>query len=361
MLRIGMLLLLPLALSFTLPQMAPPAQHVSLRVLLVKCAANHRKPRWRLSRRLQKPLLLVAGAVIAGGAPAMLQPPPAHAVVSISKPAPVAATMLVTNVVRPWRAGARRNGGRISDAAGVIDSQAEAHIMDTIRQTESEHGTEMMVVTLDSIGGQNPKLFATALFNEWGVGPADKNNGVLVLVVKDTRRIEVEVGRGLNGRFDRSWTESMIEQKILPRFKAGDYGEGLARGIDALSDRFEARVPDWVANAAIYLGLGGVISAATIVSDRRARTCGACGAVVDQVHVGSWMETKAAGYLVAGKEERTLYCTCGKRTVQSRSIRAYDQRRRGSNGEWIYYRSSSSDSDGGGGSSDGGGGGGGSW
>lgn len=247
--------------------------------------------------------------------------------------------------------------------------------MRTIRRTEKQHGTEIMVVTLDTIGAQSPKQFATALFNEWGIGPASKNNGVLVLVVKDARRIEVEVGRALNSRFDRSFTERMLANAVLPHFRAGDYSEGLVRSVDALSQRFN-RGFDWETfdwettlwTAGLYIGLPAAIGVSRIVDDRRQRTCDACGAVTDRRSggVGAWRVTREPGYQVSGLEERNVTCaTCGSISVRRRSIKAYDGRRRGRNGDWIYYyreTSSSSDADGGGGgSSDGGGGGGGSW
>merc|ERR1719359_350429 len=97
----------------------------------------------------------------------------------------------------------------------------------------------MVVVTLPSIGPQSPKKFATALFNEWGIGRAEPNNGVLVLVVKDARRIEVEVGDGAAKRFRRSWTDEMIENKVLPSFKAGDFSRGLERCVDACTARLD--------------------------------------------------------------------------------------------------------------------------
>merc|ERR1719440_2700547 len=96
-----------------------------------------------------------------------------------------------------------------------------------IREAEKETGTEMVVVTLPSIGSQTPKKFATALFNEWGIGRAEPNNGVLVLVVKDARRIEVEVGDGLVNKFSHSWTDKMLEENVLPASKAGAYSRGV--------------------------------------------------------------------------------------------------------------------------------------
>ena len=149
-------------------------------------------------------------------------------------------SLRVQDVPRPWRAGARQEGGRITDSAGLLDGESVTAIMQTIRQAESETGTEMMVVTLPSIGEQSPKRFATELFNAWGIGRDQPNNGVLVLVVKDARRIEVEVGDGVVDKFSRSWTEQMLEDKVLPSFKADRYSTGLIRCVDACASRLSA-------------------------------------------------------------------------------------------------------------------------
>merc|ERR1719240_1238999 len=97
----------------------------------------------------------------------------------------------VQDVKRPWGAE-RQFGERISDSADLITAESRQYITSTIRKAEEETGTEMYVVTLPSVGKQSPKKFATMLFNEWKIGKADPNNGILVLVVKDQRRIEIE-------------------------------------------------------------------------------------------------------------------------------------------------------------------------
>ena len=112
--------------------------------------------------------------------------------------------------------------------------------METIRAAEKKTQTEMMVVTLPSIGRQNPKRFATELFNHWGVGRTMPNNGVLVLVVKDVKRIEVEVGDGVTRRFSTAWTERMLAERVLPSFKEGRYSEGLRRCVATCASRLTA-------------------------------------------------------------------------------------------------------------------------
>lgn len=150
------------------------------------------------------------------------------------------AILSVEDVPRPWRAGRRVKGERISDQAELINAQGRSRIMRTIREAESESGTEMMVVTLPTIGGQNPKTFATRLFNHWGIGRAEHNTGVLVLVVKDARRIEVEVGKDAVGKFSTAWTERMLSERVLPQFKQGRYSDGLARCVDTCAHRLSA-------------------------------------------------------------------------------------------------------------------------
>lgn len=150
------------------------------------------------------------------------------------------AILSVEDVPRPWRASRRVKGERISDQAELINAQGRSRIMRTIREAESESGTEMMVVTLPTIGGQDSKTFATRLFNHWGVGRAEKNTGILVLVVKDARRIEVEVGKDAVGKFNTAWTERMLSERVLPQFKQGRYSEGLARCVDTCAHRLSA-------------------------------------------------------------------------------------------------------------------------
>lgn len=158
------------------------------------------------------------------------------------------ADIRVQDVRRPWGSEVtRQKGGRLTDDANLIAAESRDYITRTIRTAEEQTNTEMVVVTLPSIGSKSQKdvkRFATELFNEWGIGRDEPNNGVLVLVVKDARRIEVEVGDGAAARFRRSWTDEMIESKVLPSFKAGDFSRGLERCVDACTARLDLTEED---------------------------------------------------------------------------------------------------------------------
>lgn len=82
-----------------------------------------------------------------------------------------------------------------------------------------------------------PKDFATALFNHWGIGKAEANNGLLVLLVMDQRRLEMETGYGLEPLLPDGWLGTMQSQSMVPLFKQGKFGEGLLAGVAAVAHR----------------------------------------------------------------------------------------------------------------------------
>lgn len=95
------------------------------------------------------------------------------------------------------------------------------------------------MVTLPSLNGvASPKAFATALFNQWKIGPAYPNNGVLVLVVPGARRIEVEIGSGLNRMFRvNDWLPDMLHRSVVPAMRSGDIGAGLSVAVEECAKR----------------------------------------------------------------------------------------------------------------------------
>jgi len=133
----------------------------------------------------------------------------------------------------------RLHDGWVSDLAGVVDEAQEQQIDNQVTALQAELGAELAVVTVSEVEG-TPKAFATELFNLWGIGDADANNGVLVLLVVDARRVEIETGYGVEGILNDGWLGRMMDDAMVPAFKAGDLGEGLVAGVDAIDDRLRA-------------------------------------------------------------------------------------------------------------------------
>src|SRR4029453_8887188 len=101
-----------------------------------------------------------------------------------------------------------------------------------LAELEQKSGIQLVVATVKSLEGQEIEPYANALFREWKLGERNKNNGVLLLVAPNERRVRIEVGYGLEGTLTDALAKIIITNAIAPRFKSGDFGGGISRGVD---------------------------------------------------------------------------------------------------------------------------------
>lgn len=126
-------------------------------------------------------------------------------------------------------------GGWVTDMVNLLNSQTKAELNQTISKLEAENGTEIAVVTVpDTAPSATPKQFATQLFNYWGIGKKGRDNGVLFLISKSDRRVEIETGYGIQKILTKARVGDIIYQQIVPRFKQGDFTGGTRVGTQAL-------------------------------------------------------------------------------------------------------------------------------
>ena len=97
---------------------------------------------------------------------------------------------------------------------------------------QSRSGVQLVVASVTSLGGQEIEPFANALFRAWKLGDSKKNNGVLFLIAPNEHRVRIEVGYGLEGTLTDAASKIIIANAVVPRFKAGDFNGGVARGVD---------------------------------------------------------------------------------------------------------------------------------
>jgi uncharacterized protein len=121
----------------------------------------------------------------------------------------------------------------VADPANAIRLGRD-EINGLIQAHETQSSVEIAVVVLPTIGEFNPKAFATALFNHWGVGKKEPDNGVLVLHVLDQRRVEIETGYGLEGNLPDVKCHWIVEDIAIPFFKLGSFSDGLYEIVRAL-------------------------------------------------------------------------------------------------------------------------------
>jgi uncharacterized protein len=127
------------------------------------------------------------------------------------------------------------SGGWVTDMAGILNENTQAQINQMISDLEAKNGTEIAVVTVPTTSpAPSPKSFATELFNHWGIGKAGQDNGVLFLISVGDRRVEIETGYGVEGILPDAKVGNIINSRIIPEFKKGDFAAGTLAGTRAL-------------------------------------------------------------------------------------------------------------------------------
>jgi len=129
------------------------------------------------------------------------------------------------------------HSGWVTDMADVLDPTVEAEIESRLAGLHRDLDVEVAVVTVQEVDGTTPKSFATRLFNLWGIGDREANNGLLVLLVLGERRMEMETGYGLESILTDAWLGRMQKSHMVPEFKRGDYGAGLQIGLVRIDER----------------------------------------------------------------------------------------------------------------------------
>ena len=143
--------------------------------------------------------------------------------------------------------------GRIVDQAGILSPEEEAAIEPKLKDLEERSGIQLVVATVGSLEGQEIEPYANELFRAWKLGEAEKNNGVLLLVAPNERRVRIEVGYGLEGTLTDALASVIITNAITPRFKAGDFGGGVARGVDDIITVLTTDASEWEARPDLRL------------------------------------------------------------------------------------------------------------
>jgi uncharacterized protein len=151
----------------------------------------------------------------------------------------IAQAITVEEVINPRE----DNGGWVTDMANILSTETELQLNQIINNLEINNGTEIAVVTVpDTNSHPTPKAFTTELFNHWGIGKADVDNGVLFLISSGDRRIEIETGYGIEPILPNTEVQEIIDTKITPEFKQGNYDRGTLAGTKVLSDRLQTEV-----------------------------------------------------------------------------------------------------------------------
>jgi uncharacterized protein len=124
--------------------------------------------------------------------------------------------------------------GRVVDNANLLSAAAERQLTQQLQAQESATSNQVVVVTLKSLQGYDIADYGYQLGRHWGIGQAEKNNGVLLIVAPNERKVRIEVGYGLEGTLTDALSKQIIESQIIPHFKRKDYTGGIQAGTTAI-------------------------------------------------------------------------------------------------------------------------------
>lgn len=124
--------------------------------------------------------------------------------------------------------------GRVVDLADLLSPEAERAIAELSRAHEDSTTNQVAVLTVPSLNGENLEEWATEVFRTWGLGQAEANNGVLLLIARDDRKIRIEVGYGLEGDLTDARAGRIIRNEMTPRFRDRAFEAGTLAAVEAI-------------------------------------------------------------------------------------------------------------------------------
>lgn len=124
--------------------------------------------------------------------------------------------------------------GYVNDYANMISPGTKDRLEQTLKAFDLSDSTQIALLTIPTLEGESLEDFSIRTVEQWGIGQKGKDNGVLLLIVKNDRKIRIEVGMGLEPVLTDLLSGRIINSVITPSFKAGKFDEGIEAGIVAL-------------------------------------------------------------------------------------------------------------------------------
>ena len=120
--------------------------------------------------------------------------------------------------------------GRVTDNAQILSENTRNSLTETLKEHEARTTNQIVILTIPSLEGENIEDYANKVFNEWKIGQKDKDNGILIVVVPNEKKMRIEVGYGLESTMTDLSAGRIIREIMAPRFREEDYDGGITDG-----------------------------------------------------------------------------------------------------------------------------------
>ncbi len=147
----------------------------------------------------------------------------------------IMALLLILGAASLWALEVPPLKGRVNDLAGLIDPATQRQLEAALAQLEQSDSTQLAVLTIDSLQGDSLEDFSIRVVEQWQIGQKNVDNGVLLLISKNDRKIRIEVGYGLEGKLTDLVAGRIIRNVMVPQFKMGRFDQGIIAGVNAIA------------------------------------------------------------------------------------------------------------------------------
>jgi uncharacterized protein len=189
---------------------------------------------------------------------------------------------------------------RVTDLTGTLNEQQRSALEHTLAEFESRKGAQIAVLFVPTTRPEAPVEYGVRVFDSWKLGRKGVDDGALLLVAKDDRRVWITTGRGLEGVLPDAIVKRIIDDEITPRFKQGDFYGGVRAGTDRMMKLIDGerlpvvstapapRAPRWLDGNMIVIALIAVVVLGGILKMIFGRLVGA-GLIGAMVGVAGWL------------------------------------------------------------------------
>jgi uncharacterized protein len=126
--------------------------------------------------------------------------------------------------------------GYVNDYADMISPAVEAELTAKLESFEASDSTQVVILTIPTLQGEPIEDYSIRVAEAWKIGQARKDNGIIITVSKEDRRMRIEVGRGLEGKLTDLAAGRIIDQVMKPRFREGNFDAGFKAAVSAVID-----------------------------------------------------------------------------------------------------------------------------
>jgi len=123
---------------------------------------------------------------------------------------------------------------RVSDVTGTLTADQRAALEAKLATFEASKGSQVAVLLVPTTQPESIEQYSLRVVEQWKLGRKKVDDGVLLIVAKDDRKVRIEVGYGLEGVLPDAIAKRIVEEAIVPRFKAGDFYGGITAGVDRI-------------------------------------------------------------------------------------------------------------------------------